>query len=68
MHAPIKLAKCKKTIDADQNTLDMTAWREDGHRFLTQTAYNDDMKSVRCLTCGLNALMTWRGDVVEIWN
>jgi len=53
--------------DIDINTLDMTAPRSDGHRFLRSTTYHDGSYSARCLKCGSYAHLSSQGDIIDLW-
>lgn len=59
--------KCKGTTEGvDQNTLDMTGHRKDGHRFLRSLTYKDGSYDARCLKCGVFARIR-DGRILESW-
>ncbi len=58
--------RCTGTSDGlDQNTLDRTAPREDGHRFLLETRYRDGHHDATCLKCGLRVEIEKDGTVID---
>lgn len=68
MHSdkPIKLDPCPCTTTPDKNTLGMTSFRSDGHRFLRTMTYNDGGYDAQCLKCPLRVHIHDR-EVVDAW-
>jgi len=65
-HKPITLDPCPCTTTPNNNTLDFTSTRKDGHRFLRTMTHNDGGFDAQCLKCPVRVHIH-NGQVVETW-